>query len=300
MTVLRQTPSSSSRRHDLDDIDESEGNPAQGLVSRAREGGSAAATEPEPRRLLSNSQVPLWYTDSFILTGYRPVTHSVKFCFNSLTYLHNETVNIYSHLIPAFCAVILASLMSSYFRATFPKATRSDRLAFEVYLATSTVCFAVSSLYHTLLCHSRYYRDLWVRLDYVAIVFQILGSFVSGIYIGFYCEPQLQKLYWSIVSSHRRTPTTVYPTHCRVQPQLHHRSGPSRHSASSSSSIRACSRPGSASSGPAASLPQGSRPLPPLFTQRLYFPIASLMNRPGCDIIISRESSCSSELRSTS
>ena len=228
MTVLRRTPSSSSRRHDLDDVVEVDGNPAQRLVSRAREGGSAGATEPEPRQLLSNTQIPLWYTDSFILTGYRPVTHSVKLCFNSLTYLHNETVNIYSHLIPAFCAVGFASLLSSYFRATFPKATRGDRLAFEVYLATSVVCFAVSSLYHTLLCHSRYYRDLWVRLDYVAIVFQILGSFVSGIYIGFYCEPHLQKLYWSMVSSRRKTPTAVYSTHCRVQPQLHHRSEPSR------------------------------------------------------------------------
>ncbi len=228
MAVLRRTPSSSRRPHGFDGINEIDGNPARGLVSPACEGQSAApvSPEPEPRQLLSNSQIPLWYTDSFILTGYRPVTHSVKFCFNSLTYLHNETVNIYSHLIPAFCAVILASLVSSYFRATFPKATRSDRLAFEVYLATSVVCFTVSSLYHTLLCHSRYYRDLWVRLDYVAIVFQILGSFVSGIYIGFYCEPHLQKLYWSMVSGRPRPSTTANPTHWRAH---HDRLGLSRH-----------------------------------------------------------------------
>lgn len=192
--------SSSSHRHNLDDVDEIDDTPAHGLVPPAREGRPAAPAVPQSQRLLSNSQVPLWYTDSFILTGYRPVTHSVKFCFNSLTYLHNETVNIYSHLIPAFCAVVLAGLVSGCFRATFPKATRGDRLAIEVYLATSVVCFAVSSLYHTLLCHSRYCRDLWVRFDYVAIVFQILGSFIPGIYIGFYCEPHLQKLYWSMVS----------------------------------------------------------------------------------------------------
>ncbi|KAK3991509.1 mPR-like GPCR protein [Cladorrhinum sp. PSN332] len=118
----------------------------------------------EPRRLLLNTHVSTWYTDSFILTGFRPVTHSVKFCFESLAYLHNETVNIYSHLIPASGAVVLAALVAWYFRVTFPKATRSDRLIFEIYLATS-----------------------------------ILGSFISGIYIGFYCEPRLQVLYWSMI-----------------------------------------------------------------------------------------------------
>jgi len=150
--------------------------------------------------LLSNSQVPPWYSQTYIHTGYRPVKHSIRFCFGSLGSLHNETVNIYSHLLPAVLAVILSCLVSLYFRSNFPNATRSDRLIFEIYLVTSTACFTVSSLYYTLLCHSRYCFDLWVRIDYVAILFQILGSFVSGIYIGFYCEPNLQKLYWSMVS----------------------------------------------------------------------------------------------------
>ncbi|KAK4175098.1 hemolysin-III related-domain-containing protein, partial [Triangularia setosa] len=135
----------------------------------------------------------------FILRSYRPVTHSVKFCLQSLAYLHNETVNIYSHLLPAVTCIVLASLVAWYLRETFPEATQNDRLVFEIYLATSVLCCTISSLYHTLLCHSRYYRDLWVRIDYVAILFQILGPFVSGVYIGFYCEPKLQRLYWSMI-----------------------------------------------------------------------------------------------------
>lgn len=61
------------------------------------------------------------------------------------------------------------------------------------------ICFDASSTYHTLLCHSARFADLWGRFDYAAIVFQILGSFISWIYIGFYCEPHLQKIYWSMV-----------------------------------------------------------------------------------------------------
>ncbi|KAK3903968.1 HlyIII-domain-containing protein [Staphylotrichum tortipilum] len=159
----------------------------------------ATPESKQPSRLLSITQIPSWYADPFILTGYRPVTPSVKSCFGSLGYLHNETANIYSHLIPALCCIVLAALVSGYFRATFPRATRTDRLVFEIYLATSVLCFTVSSFYHTLLCHSRHYRDLWVRFDYLTIVVQILGSFVSGIYVGFYCEPRLQQLYWSMI-----------------------------------------------------------------------------------------------------
>ncbi|KAK4187426.1 HlyIII-domain-containing protein [Podospora australis] len=109
----------------------------------------------QPRFLLNNTEVPDWYTDPYLITEYRPVTHSVRFCFESLAYLHNETVNIYSHLIPAVISVLFATPTAAYFQREFPAATRGDRL--------------------------------------------ILGSFVSGIYIGFYCEPKFQRLYWSMI-----------------------------------------------------------------------------------------------------
>ncbi|KAL2022467.1 hypothetical protein VTK56DRAFT_5296 [Thermocarpiscus australiensis] len=190
MAVLKRTPSALQRQDKHD--------------TNATSARGPSPEEPAPRelrRLLSNTQVPTWYSDYYILTGYRPVTHSIKFCCGSLAYRHNETVNIYSHLVPAMFSVILATLVSLYFNANFPGSTRNDRLVFEIYLTTSVICFTISSLYHTLLCHSRYYHDLWVRIDYVAIIFQILGSFISGIYIGFYCEPQLQKLYWSMIAA---------------------------------------------------------------------------------------------------
>lgn len=155
--------------------------------------------------LLTKKEVPSWYYRPYIYAGYRPVTHSVRFCLLSLRYLHNETVNIYSHLIPAAGAALLVSLVSWYFRTTFPNATRHDRLAVEIYLSTSVLCFATSSLYHTLLCHSNHYFRLWVRLDYATILLQVLGSFISGIYVGYYCEPELQRLYWSMVRGIYRT-----------------------------------------------------------------------------------------------
>ncbi|KAJ5578550.1 uncharacterized protein N7459_007514 [Penicillium hispanicum] len=152
-------------------------------------------------RLFNSEDVPAWYAhNAYLRTGYRPVTPSARHCFESLTYLHNETVNIYSHLIPAVVTLLSNDLLYIFFASSFPQASWRDQLVFHIYLTTSMVCFGISSTYHTLLCHSVYVANLWGRLDYIAIVFQILGSLTSGIYVGFYCEPHLQKVYWSMIS----------------------------------------------------------------------------------------------------
>lgn len=154
------------------------------------------------RRLLTAGEVPSWYAhNSYIRTGYRPVTNSAKLCFESLGYLHNETLNIYTHLVPAGIAVVGNYALYVYFSSHYPDASWKDQLVFHIYLSTSIICYGISSLYHMLLCHSETWSGLWARLDYTSIVFQILGSFISGIYIGFYCEPNLQKLYWTMVCS---------------------------------------------------------------------------------------------------
>ncbi|KAJ5605224.1 hypothetical protein N7510_010378 [Penicillium lagena] len=151
--------------------------------------------------LLNSEDVPTWYAhNTYIRTGYRPVTPSARLCFESLAYLHNETVNVYSHLIPAVLALLSNGLLYVYFTFSFPRASWTDQLVFHVYLTTSMICFGISSTYHTLLCHSAHFASLCARFDYVAIIFQIIGSFISGLYMGFYCEPHLQKGYWSMIS----------------------------------------------------------------------------------------------------
>jgi adiponectin receptor len=168
--------------------------------------GTTDSLPEEPSRvytsvnLHSSHEVPSWYAhNSFILTGYRPVTKSIPLCLRSLSYLHNETVNIYSHLIPGIFVLLASYSFECYFTTRFPQATWADELVFRIFLTTSVVCFGTSAAYHTLICHSQWYASLWVKADYVAIIGQIVGSFIPGLYFGFYCEPKLQKLYWSMV-----------------------------------------------------------------------------------------------------
>ena len=54
--------------------------------------------------LLSFDEMPEWFrreSNQWILRGYRPISGSAHASFCSWSYIHNESVNIYSHLIPA-------------------------------------------------------------------------------------------------------------------------------------------------------------------------------------------------------
>jgi adiponectin receptor len=150
--------------------------------------------------LLSYDDLPTWYQDNeYIRRGYRPVSNSTTLCLGSWTYIHNETFNIYSHLIPALLFLLAQALVSGLISRHFSEATLGDRLIFAFFLLTAAITLALSCTYHTLMNHSMRISHLWLRLDYLGIMVLTLGDFVSGIYLVFYCEPKLQKVYWGMV-----------------------------------------------------------------------------------------------------
>ncbi|PGH05990.1 hypothetical protein GX51_02581 [Blastomyces parvus] len=189
----------SPARGEGDRTDSSNGNTSKDPSASTPLKQQKAAKKPQ---LLRASQLPSWYAhNAYLLTGYRPITGSVRRCIDSLRTLHNETVNIYSHLLPAALALASNAILHLYFRARYPDEgvlELQHRLAVHIYLTTSVLCFGISSVYHTLLCHSEEYAGLWGRMDYVAILLQTIGSFVSGIYVTFDCDPGLRRVYWTM------------------------------------------------------------------------------------------------------
>ncbi|KAF8421360.1 hemolysin-III channel protein Izh2 [Tirmania nivea] len=169
--------------------------------------GSRKAQSPHrsaTRTLLSYKEIPRWHQDNdYILHGYRPISNSALECFTSWSYLHNETVNIFSHLIPALFALVIAlaleSVSTKLFLSYYPEAVRGDIIAFTIYLLSASLCLGISTAYHTLMNHSEMVSNLWLRMDFLGIIILIEGCFVSGIYMTFYCEPSLQRLYWGMI-----------------------------------------------------------------------------------------------------
>ncbi len=151
--------------------------------------------------LLTFEELPVWYQDNpHIKTGYRPVVYSSWKCLESLLYLHNESLNIYTHLIPALTVWILPSYLISKLDANYPHATGLDHFILLHNVLAATLTFALSATYHTVMCHSPVISMLCLRVDYVGILLLTHASFISGIYVGFFHHPHLRTIYWTMIT----------------------------------------------------------------------------------------------------
>lgn len=154
------------------------------------------------QRLLHWDDLPPWQQDNqHIHTGYRPASSSFWVSFYSLTYIHNETVNIYTHLMPSLLAVPAAIALHRALAPRYVTATQADIMAFGCFFTGAAFCLGMSATYHTISNHSPAIARIGNSLDYIGIVGLIVGSFVPSVYYGFYCAPGLQQLYWTMICS---------------------------------------------------------------------------------------------------
>ena len=162
---------------------------------------AAAATDRPSRRplLVTWQDIQPWQQDNhFILRGYRPFTGSYVSCFQSLFYLHNESMNVHSHILGSFLFTFigLSLFVFERYHLAWP-----DVLALSCFFAGVIACLSISAFYHLISNHSAEVARFGNQLDYVGIVCLITGSFIPSIYYAFICEPALQRRYWSMVSS---------------------------------------------------------------------------------------------------
>jgi adiponectin receptor len=144
--------------------------------------------------------LPSWQQDNhYIYSGYRPASASFQKSFASLGYLHNESVNIYSHLLGALIFSAAGVLLYKIIKPRYESAATSDILAFGCFFAGAALCLGMSGTYHTISNHSPTVAKFGNKLDYVGIVFLITGSFIPSVFYGFYCRPHLQEFYWTMV-----------------------------------------------------------------------------------------------------
>ena len=151
-------------------------------------------------RLCNFAELPKWYQDNpHILSNYRPVSHSYNVCIQSLGYLHNETVNIYTHLIPAFVLAFALPTLQIHISRIFIDAPWMDRFMLTLTPMACLFTLSLSATYHTLMNHSHGISASCLLLDYTGILALILASFISGIYVGFYESSFHQQLYWGMI-----------------------------------------------------------------------------------------------------
>lgn len=162
---------------------------------------SIAQIKDKVNQLLCTFQeLPVWAQDNiYIHTGYRVPTDSYRRCIHSLTFIHNETVNVYTHLLGCITFVVLAFVTGSYL-LKINSAVWSDYVVVYTFIATAILCLGCSSLFHLFCCHSEKVCNSWNKCDFAGIVFLIVGSFFPAIYYGFYCENTWKMIYLSGIS----------------------------------------------------------------------------------------------------
>jgi adiponectin receptor len=128
--------------------------------------------EPEPYSSLTVnwSSLPLWQRDNHhILTGYRPASNSFTRSITSLLYLHNESVNVYSHLLGSCLALISGLYVYAWILKPRyeEQATAEDVRVFSAFFGGAVVCLAISAGYHLMSNHSQWVAGWGNRADYL-------------------------------------------------------------------------------------------------------------------------------------
>lgn len=145
------------------------------------------------KRLLLIEELPKDRRENqYVLSGYR-FYKSKRDCLKSLFKLHNETMNIWSHLLGF---LFFSFLSFSLFQRKFPDASNHDLLIFTAFCLASLLCLLCSSVYHTFVCHSAHHiKSFTATLDYIGITFLITASISTIVHFGFYCDPVSRNRY---------------------------------------------------------------------------------------------------------
>ncbi|KPA81650.1 hypothetical protein ABB37_03971 [Leptomonas pyrrhocoris] len=172
--------------------------------------------------LYRREDIPEYLGDNvYILRHYRAF-YSTTRCFTSIFRMHNETINIWSHLIGV--VVFIGLIVDLFVRRIVPEYRAGNvyfhvnRTAFPVmvegaqttwpfvifgaYSFACVMCMLCSASFHTFLCHMS--QDLFHRahaLDYFGITFLIVGSFLPFCFYSMGCAPAWRNTYMSMICS---------------------------------------------------------------------------------------------------
>jgi len=156
---------------------------------------NSLANHGEP--LLKFDEAPEYQkTNPYIRTGYRsPQKYSQ--CLRSVLSLHNETLNIWTHLLGF---IIFFTILLWDFWAPPSKVTWQDFAVILTIITCYQLCMIMSAVFHTFTSHSQEASEFCLLMDLAGIGASITASYISGIYYAFWCYPTLCTFYLTTVA----------------------------------------------------------------------------------------------------
>eukprot|EP01104_Vermistella_antarctica_P004127 TRINITY_DN14639_c0_g1_i1.p1 TRINITY_DN14639_c0_g1~~TRINITY_DN14639_c0_g1_i1.p1 ORF type:complete len:298 (-),score=36.28 TRINITY_DN14639_c0_g1_i1:48-941(-) len=159
-----------------------------------REHNDKKGTLFQQYKLYHRSKTPLYLLDNpYIINGYR-VNFPIPLCLYSVFRLHNETGNIWTHLI-SFIGFLALTFYTHLYYLSYPQDGFLDQLLFFVFLTSALVCFLFSSIYHAVICNSFRTCMSWAFLDFSGINLLICCSWMLLTNLLMKCHPVWQNVY---------------------------------------------------------------------------------------------------------
>lgn len=148
-------------------------------------------------RLYFFDELAEWQQDNhFIRSGYVKETKSYINCLRSLTYWHNESINVYSHLLPSSISLWLISYQIFYILPQYENYLGAwEILNFYQFGFAVTFCLFLSASFHCFKCHSHKVSKLGNQCDYFGIIVLITCSLNSIVLFAFYDAPYLRTFF---------------------------------------------------------------------------------------------------------
>ena len=148
--------------------------------------------------LYSWEELPAWARDNPLIDGayrdHHPSREGWQRCVRSVFELHNDTVNIWTHMLgvlffaPRFAYTIAVRLPQWCRSSPWGGPGAWDYAVWGAFAASAVLCLAFSTAFHTLMNHSAVGFRRFIVLDYTGIVLLIWGSHVICSYYLFYCS----------------------------------------------------------------------------------------------------------------
>ncbi|XP_051952534.1 membrane progestin receptor beta-like [Xyrauchen texanus] len=136
---------------------------------------------PLPQATVLASDVPSLFREPYILSGYRPVNQEWRSYFCSLFQCHNESLNVWTHLL----AILVVLLRFSFLTGAWGLTVNAASLPLLLYVLSSLIYLSCSVAAHLLQSHSELVHYSLFFLDYVGVAVYQYGC-ALGLY--FYCS----------------------------------------------------------------------------------------------------------------
>ena len=148
--------------------------------------------------LFNIEEIPTWYKDNeYITNNYRRWGLGWCHYFKSIFQIHNETLNIWTHLLGAFLFIFLLFYTNI---SGLVKEPLGDVISINIFLLSAILCFSFSTIMHIFHPISDHHCKKLLKMDYIGISLLILGSYGPFIYYAFYCQQTIQIIYYVLLN----------------------------------------------------------------------------------------------------